>query len=189
MTGSQDLNVNWTNVPTRTITAGGVEFVYRELGTNNPGTPVVFLVHLAAVLDNWDPRVVDGFAAKHHVIIFDNRGIGASSGAPATSIEHLATDAITFIQLIQGKVADMYTRLSAARAYIYSAAQACDRGRITNKDAVGAILFAAESATRAALDAIQCLAATAMSTNTLPDGSCATPSSTKSARARAKSAG
>jgi isovaleryl-CoA dehydrogenase len=60
-------------------------------------------------------------------------------------------------QLIQGKVADMYTRLSAARAYVYSAAQACDRGRITNKDAAGAILFAAESATRAALDAIQCL--------------------------------
>ena len=60
-------------------------------------------------------------------------------------------------QLIQGKVADMYTRLSAARAYVYSVAQACDRGRITNKDAAGAILFAAESATRAALDAIQCL--------------------------------
>ena len=66
MSTSQNLTVNWTNVPTRTITAGGVEFAYRELGTNNPGTPVVFLIHLAAVLDNWDPRVVDGFAAKHH---------------------------------------------------------------------------------------------------------------------------
>ena len=60
-------------------------------------------------------------------------------------------------QLIQGKVANMYARLSAARAYVYSAAQACDRGWITNKDAAGAILVAAESATRAALDAIQCL--------------------------------
>jgi hypothetical protein len=56
MSTSQNLKVDWTNVPTRTITAGGVEFAYRELGTNNPGTPVVFLVHLAAVLDNWDPR-------------------------------------------------------------------------------------------------------------------------------------
>jgi hypothetical protein len=37
------------------ITAGDVAFAYRELGTNNPGTPVVFLIHLAAVLDNWDP--------------------------------------------------------------------------------------------------------------------------------------
>jgi hypothetical protein len=55
---------SWKNVPTRTVTAGGVDFAYRELGANNPGTPVVFLIHLAAVLDNWDPRVVDAFAAK-----------------------------------------------------------------------------------------------------------------------------
>src|SRR6476469_4334786 len=53
MSAAQNLPVNWTNVPTRTITAGGVEFAYRELRTNNPGTPVVFLIHLAAVLDNW----------------------------------------------------------------------------------------------------------------------------------------
>jgi len=92
MSTSQNLTVNWKNVPTRTITAGGVEFAYRELGTNNPGPPVVFLVHLAAVLDNWDPRVVDGFAATRRVITFDNRGIGASTGAPATSIEQMATD-------------------------------------------------------------------------------------------------
>ena len=50
MSASQNLEVTWKNVPTRTITAGGVEFAYRELGTNNPGTPVVFLIHLAAVL-------------------------------------------------------------------------------------------------------------------------------------------
>ncbi len=60
-------------------------------------------------------------------------------------------------QFIQGKLADMYTTLCAARAYTYSAAQACDRGQITNKDAAGAVLFAAESATKAALEAIQCL--------------------------------
>jgi pimeloyl-ACP methyl ester carboxylesterase len=75
-----------------------VEFAYRELGTTNSGVPVVFLAHLAATLDNWDPQIVDGLAAKHHVITFDNRGIGASSGAPATSIEQMATDAITFIR-------------------------------------------------------------------------------------------
>jgi hypothetical protein len=45
MSTSQNLKVNWTNVPTRTISAGGVEFAYRELGRNDPGTPVVFLVH------------------------------------------------------------------------------------------------------------------------------------------------
>ena len=44
MSAAQNLTVNWTNVPTRTITAGGVEFAYRELGTNNPRMPVVFLI-------------------------------------------------------------------------------------------------------------------------------------------------
>lgn len=72
----QEAGISWKNVPTQTITAGGVNFAYRELGKSNGGTPVVFLAHLAAVLDNWDPRIVDGIAAKHHVIAFDNRGIG-----------------------------------------------------------------------------------------------------------------
>jgi isovaleryl-CoA dehydrogenase len=60
-------------------------------------------------------------------------------------------------QFIQGKVADMYTALNAARAYVYAVARACDRGRSSRKDAAGAILFAAEAATKAALDAIQIL--------------------------------
>jgi isovaleryl-CoA dehydrogenase len=60
-------------------------------------------------------------------------------------------------QFIQGKVADMYTALNAARAYVYAVARACDRGRGSRKDAAGAILFAAEAATKAALDAIQIL--------------------------------
>jgi isovaleryl-CoA dehydrogenase len=60
-------------------------------------------------------------------------------------------------QLMQGKIADMYVTLSAARAYVYNVARACDRGQTTRKDAAGAILYAAEAATRVALDAIQCL--------------------------------
>lgn len=60
-------------------------------------------------------------------------------------------------QLIQGKVADMYTEMNAARAYVYTVAKACDRGITTRKDAAGAILFAAEKATKIALDAIQIL--------------------------------
>jgi pimeloyl-ACP methyl ester carboxylesterase len=98
MTNSTDRKPNWETVPTRTITANGIEFAYRELGTDNPGLPVIFLVHLAGVMDNWDPRFVDGFAAKHHVVVFDNRGIGASSGDPATTMEQMARDAITFIK-------------------------------------------------------------------------------------------
>lgn len=88
----------WKTVPTQTISANGISFAYREMGQHNGGTPVVFLVHLAAVLDNWDPRIMDGIAAKRHVIAFDNRGVGASTGSPANSIEQMADDAITFIQ-------------------------------------------------------------------------------------------
>jgi isovaleryl-CoA dehydrogenase len=60
-------------------------------------------------------------------------------------------------QLIQGKVADMYTSLNACRAYVYAVARACDAGKTTRKDAAGAILHAAEKATQVALDAIQIL--------------------------------
>ncbi|MDN3653264.1 isovaleryl-CoA dehydrogenase [Thalassotalea ponticola] len=60
-------------------------------------------------------------------------------------------------QLIQGKIADMYTQMNAARSYVYAVAQACDRGETTRKDAAGAILYAAELATKMALDAIQIL--------------------------------
>jgi len=88
----------WKTVPTQTLTAGDVTFAYRELGRHHGGTPVVMLTHLAAVLDNWDPRIVDGLAARHHVIAFDNRGIGASSGSPSSSMEEMAADAITFIK-------------------------------------------------------------------------------------------
>ena len=60
-------------------------------------------------------------------------------------------------QLIQGKVADMYTQLNASRAYLYAVAQACDRAQTTRKDAAGVILYTAERATQMALDAIQIL--------------------------------
>ncbi|WP_248508109.1 alpha/beta fold hydrolase [Streptomyces sp. D2-8] len=88
---------SYRKAPTRTLTAGGVTFAYRDLGPKT-GVPVVFLTHLAAVLDNWDPRVVDGIAARHRVIAFDNRGVGASSGSTSKTIEEIAKDAVTFIR-------------------------------------------------------------------------------------------
>jgi isovaleryl-CoA dehydrogenase len=60
-------------------------------------------------------------------------------------------------QLVQGRIADMYTEMNASRAYVYAVAQAADRGRTTRQDAAGAILYAAERATKVALDAIQLL--------------------------------
>ena len=73
-TGHEDSGnvvTSYKDAPTHTISAGGVDFAYRELGPKT-GVPVIFLTHLAAVLDNWDPRVVDGIAAHHRVITFDN---------------------------------------------------------------------------------------------------------------------
>lgn len=60
-------------------------------------------------------------------------------------------------QLVQGKIADMYVSMNAAKAYVYAVAKACDRGETTREDAAGAILYAAEAATKMALDAIQLL--------------------------------
>jgi pimeloyl-ACP methyl ester carboxylesterase len=90
---------SYKDAPTHTISAGGVDFAYRELGPRG-GVPVVLITHLAAVLDNWDPRVVDGIAARHHVITFDNRGVGASTGQTPDTIEAMASDAIAFIRAL-----------------------------------------------------------------------------------------
>ncbi|WP_410661834.1 alpha/beta fold hydrolase [Amycolatopsis sp. lyj-112] len=87
----------YREAPTKFVDVGGTTFAYRRLGPDN-GTPVIFLNHLAAVLDNWDPRVVDGIAAKHPVITFDNRGIGASQGKTPRSVAAMARDAIAFIR-------------------------------------------------------------------------------------------
>lgn len=91
--------LSYQHAPTRIVSAGGIDFAYRELGQNT-GIPVIFLNHLAAVLDNWDPRVIDGIAAYRRVIAFDNRGVGASTGATPTTIQAMADDAISFIRAL-----------------------------------------------------------------------------------------
>jgi pimeloyl-ACP methyl ester carboxylesterase len=90
---------SYKDASTKSVSVGGTRFVYRDLGINT-GVPVIFLNHLAANLDNWDPRVVDGIAAKHRVITFDNRGVGATEGRTPDSIEAMADDAIAFIRAL-----------------------------------------------------------------------------------------
>ncbi|MBN3510306.1 alpha/beta fold hydrolase [Mycolicibacterium nivoides] len=97
---------SYSHAPGRTVTAGGVTYAYRELGPRG-GIPVVFLVHLAATLDNWDPRVVDPIAERHHVIAFDNRGVGASTGAVPDTIESMADDAFAFITALGFSTVDI----------------------------------------------------------------------------------
>lgn len=99
-------NVKWADVPTRTIAVGGVPFAYRELGPDS-GVPVIFLHHLMAVLDDWDPRVIDGIAAQRRVIAFDNRGVGASGGSVPLTIEAMGRDAIAFIDALGFKQVDL----------------------------------------------------------------------------------
>jgi len=99
-------DVKWKDVPTRTIDVGGVPFAYRELGPKS-GVPVIFLHHLMAVLDDWDPRVIDGIAGQRRVIAFDNRGVGASGGSVPPTIEAMGRDAIAFIRALGLKQVDL----------------------------------------------------------------------------------
>jgi len=97
----------YRDAPTRTITAGDVAFAYRELGPIG-GVPVVFFTHLAGTLDNWDPRIVDTIAEEHHVIAFDQRGVGSSSGTVQGTVEQMAEDAYTFIRALGFETIDVF---------------------------------------------------------------------------------
>lgn len=92
-------SIAWRNAPTKVVDVGGTKLVYRQLGPDT-GVPVIFLNHLAAELDRWDPRVVDGIATRRRVIVFDNQGIGASEGKTPTSVEAMARVAVAFIRAL-----------------------------------------------------------------------------------------
>ena len=81
---------------TKTVDVGGTQFAYREVGPTT-GVPLVFLHHFTAVLDDWDPAVVDGIAADRRVILVDLRGVGGSGGTTPDSVEAMAADAIAFL--------------------------------------------------------------------------------------------
>jgi pimeloyl-ACP methyl ester carboxylesterase len=99
--------VLWKDVPTRTVDVGGTQFAYRDLGTGSD-VPVVFLHHFTAVLDDWDPRVIDGIAAHHRVIAFDNRGVGATGGLVPHTVEDMGRDAIAFIRAVGLEKVDLF---------------------------------------------------------------------------------
>ena len=74
-----------------------VTFAYRELGEKN-GIPILMFNHLAATLDNWDPILVDTLASEYRIIVFDNLGVGGSSGIVQDSIQEMAKSAYDFIK-------------------------------------------------------------------------------------------
>ena len=93
------INTQYVKAPNLTVQVGDEVFAYRELGKRE-GIPVVFFVHLAGTLDNWDPSVIDGIAKSRWVITFDNLGVGLSSGKVPESIRQMAIDALTFVHAI-----------------------------------------------------------------------------------------
>jgi pimeloyl-ACP methyl ester carboxylesterase len=107
-TTNESVITSYAKAPARTITTGGVTYAYRELGPK-VGIPVVFFVHLAATLDNWDPRIIDPIAKNHHIIAFDNRGVGASTGEVPDSVEAMADDAYTFIRALGFDKIDIFS--------------------------------------------------------------------------------
>ncbi|MBB2755318.1 UNVERIFIED_ORG: pimeloyl-ACP methyl ester carboxylesterase [Rhizobium aethiopicum] len=96
----------YAEAPNLWVNVGETAFVYRDLGPQG-GVPVILLNHWGAVLDNFDPRIVDGLATKHHVIATDYRGIGASGGAAPVTIDEMARDAIALIRALGFKKVDL----------------------------------------------------------------------------------
>ena len=107
-TSNEPVVTSYAKAQARTITAGGVTYAYRELGPTG-GIPIVFFVHLAATMDNWDPRIIDPIAKNRHVITFDQPGVGASTGQVPDSIEAMADDAYTFIKALGFDKIDVFS--------------------------------------------------------------------------------
>ena len=89
----------FADAPNLTINLAGTNFVYRDLGPRG-GVPIVMLNHWGAVLDNFDPSVVDGLAAKHRVITLSYRGMGATGGVAPVTIDEMARDFIALVRAL-----------------------------------------------------------------------------------------
>lgn len=102
------MTASWAEAPTRTVDVGTTSYAVRELGPRG-GVPVVLFTHLAATLDNWDPRIVDPLARERHVIAFDQRGVGASTGSVARTIEEAAAHAHELIAALGHRTIDVFS--------------------------------------------------------------------------------
>jgi pimeloyl-ACP methyl ester carboxylesterase len=78
----------------------GISYAYRRFGNAAAGVPVVFLQHFRGNIDNWDPALVDAVAADREVILFDNVGVGATSGTTPGTVEEMARDAVVFLDAL-----------------------------------------------------------------------------------------
>ena len=85
-----------TTAPTQFLDVGDTRFAYRRFGSPT-GTPVVFTQHFMGNLDNFDPAIGDALAAGREIILFDNAGVGSSTGTAPDTIAGMAADAARFI--------------------------------------------------------------------------------------------
>jgi len=99
--------ITYLNVKTQFISVGRTKFAYRKLGINT-GIPVICLNHLGAVLDYFDPEIIDGLATRHQMITFDNKGVGASEGETPNTVAAMAKDAIAFIRALGYEKVDLF---------------------------------------------------------------------------------
>lgn len=103
---AQSINYTYATVPTQFVEANGIKFAYRSYGKQGD-IPVIYMNHLAANLDNCDPRIMDAIAAERHIISFDYRGVGATTGKQGTSLRDMAKDVIAFIHALGYKQVDI----------------------------------------------------------------------------------
>jgi pimeloyl-ACP methyl ester carboxylesterase len=87
------------NAPTEFIETSNIKFAYRRLGPRQ-GTPLIFLQHFTGTMDSWDPALVNALAESRPVIVFDNTGVGKSSGKTSDNVDQMAADAERFIAAI-----------------------------------------------------------------------------------------
>jgi pimeloyl-ACP methyl ester carboxylesterase len=98
--------VTLESAPTQFVDAGGTHFAYRILGPRS-GVPLVLLQHFTGTIDYWDPAVINALAEKRPVIVFDNTGVGASSGKVPDNVDQMATDAVAFVTALKLDRADL----------------------------------------------------------------------------------
>ena len=91
---------------TQFVEVAGVKYAYRKFGSGDK-TPIVFLQHFRGGLDNWDPKVTDGLAKDHPVILFNNAGVASSGGEPADTVSGMAKHVVTFINALGLKQVDL----------------------------------------------------------------------------------
>ncbi len=96
----QQTYTQYATVPTQYITASnGVRYAYRRMGTPK-AVPIIYFNHLAANMDNCDPRIMDAMAQTHEIICFDYKGVGETSGEDAKSIQEMAQDSLAFVNAL-----------------------------------------------------------------------------------------